>query len=174
MDLQGISSAVNTKLTDDDRLGVRRSKTLNTSLEAGAKPRNTSIIKLPANSHVSPQDLNSAHVKGSTVPQHDRLVKQTQTWVAQTFFGTLMKQMHDSPFKSELFDGGRGGQAFGALYDQHLAERMAKGAGNKLVRAIVKKVEAATAYRKQKSGVGNANAATDAATETRNPIPETR
>ena len=54
MDLQGISSAVNTKLTDDDRLGVRRSKALNTSLKDAVKPRNTSIVKLPANTRVSP------------------------------------------------------------------------------------------------------------------------
>jgi Rod binding domain-containing protein len=81
--------------------------------------------------------------------QHDQLTKQAQIWVAQTFFGTLLKQMHDSPFKSDLFDGGRGGQAFSSLYDQRLAERMAKGAGSKLVRSIVKKSEAAAAYRRQ-------------------------
>src|SRR5438067_6292669 len=149
MDLQGISSAVNTKLTDDDRLGVRRSKALNTSLESSIKPRNTSIVKLPANSHVSPQDLNSAHAKGSTVPQHDRLIKQTQTWVAQTFFGTLMKQMRESPFKSDLLDGGRGGQAFGELYDQHLSERMSRGAGSHLVNSIVHRIEARAAAVKQ-------------------------
>ena len=81
--------------------------------------------------------------------QHDQLTKQAQIWVAQTFFGTLLKQMHDSPFKSDLLDGGRGGQAFSSLYDQRLAERMAKGAGSKLVRSIVKRTEAAAAYRRQ-------------------------
>src|SRR3982751_3186757 len=79
---------------------------------------------------------------------HDKLVHKTQVWVAQTFFGTLLKQMHESPFKSDLFNGGRGGEAFGSLYDQKLAERMASGVGNKLVHSIVRKLEAAKAYRK--------------------------
>ena len=74
--------------------------------------------------------------------QHDRLVGQAQKWVAQTFFGTLMKQMEESPFKSELFSGGRGGQAFSSLYHQQLTERMARGAGGKLVNTVVRRIEA--------------------------------
>ena len=69
--------------------------------------------------------------------------------MAQTFFGTLMKQMHESPFKSKLFDGGRGGQAFGQMYDQRLVEHMSRGTGNKLVNAIVRKIEAKNARRRQ-------------------------
>jgi Rod binding domain-containing protein len=70
------------------------------------------------------------------------LVKQARVWVSQTFFGTLLKQMHDSPFKSELFSGGRGGQAFSSLFDQHLTQRMAGGkSAEKLVNSIVKKIE---------------------------------
>src|SRR4051794_30654314 len=61
--------------------------------------------------------------------QHDRIKKQAEKWVSQTFFGTLLKQMDDSPFKSELFSGGRGGQAFSSLYHQQLADRVARGAG---------------------------------------------
>ena len=73
--------------------------------------------------------------------KHAQLEKYASNLVAQTFFGTLLKQMRDSPFKDELFSGGRGGQAFGSMYDQHLAERMARGAGQKLVRAIVRRFE---------------------------------
>jgi Rod binding domain-containing protein len=87
--------------------------------------------------------------------QHAQLVDQTQTWVAQTFFGTLLKQMRDSPFKSELFSGGQGGQAFGGLYDQQMAERMARGAGSKLVNSIVRRIEANAAYGKQQKSVEN-------------------
>ncbi len=72
------------------------------------------------------------------------LVKQARVWVAQTFFGTLLEQMHDSPFKSEIFSGGRGGQAFSSLFHQHLTERMAGGkSAEKLVNSIVKKIERA-------------------------------
>jgi hypothetical protein len=70
------------------------------------------------------------------------LVKQARVWVSQTFFGTLLKQMHDSPFRSELFSGGRGGQAFSSLFNQHLTERMAGGkSAESLVNSIVKKIE---------------------------------
>src|SRR5215210_6781596 len=36
---------------------------------------------------------------GAANSQHEKLVKQTRNWVAQTFFGTLLKQMENSPFK---------------------------------------------------------------------------
>ena len=73
--------------------------------------------------------------------RHDQLVKQTQRLVSQTFYGTMLKQMRDSPFKSKIFDGGRGGEAFSSLLDQHLADRMSRGAGGKLVNSIVRHIE---------------------------------
>src|SRR5256885_11897325 len=97
---------------------------------------------------LKPNDVDPAsrHLKaGLPQTQHDQLVKQTQKWVAQTFFGTLLKQMEDSPFKSEMFSGGRGGQAFSSLYHQQLAERMSRGAGGKLVNTIVRRIEAKAA-----------------------------
>ena len=78
--------------------------------------------------------------------RHEQIVKQTQTWVAQTFFGPMLKQMRDSPFKSDLFDGGRGGQAFAQMHDAMLAERMGRSAAKPLVDAIVRKIEAGRAY----------------------------
>ena len=93
--------------------------------------------------------------------QHQRLVGQTQKWVAQTFYGTLMKQMEQSPFKSDLFSGGRGGQAFSSLYHQQLADRMARGAGGKLVNTIVRRIEAKAAksgaHASQKAQNQNSN-----------------
>ena len=81
--------------------------------------------------------------KRATSPgeRHAQLTEQTQKWVAQTFYGQMLKQMRDSPFKSKLFDGGRGGEAFQEMADQHLAESMASGTGHKLVDAIVDKIE---------------------------------
>jgi Rod binding domain-containing protein len=90
---------------------------------------------------------SKVHAVGKT--EHEKLVKQTQTWVAQTFFGTLLKQMRNSPFKSDLMEGGKGGETFAALQDQHLAEHMTRGAGSKLVNSIVRRIEANAAYKKQ-------------------------
>jgi Rod binding domain-containing protein len=115
--------------------------------------------------------LRSASVAHGKLSAHDKLVKQTQTWVAQSFFGTMLKQMRESPFKSDMLDGGRGGQAFGALYDQHLAERMSRGVGHKLVNSIVRKIEAKNAYEKQKSAFGVRRSALG---KIASPIPESR
>lgn len=73
--------------------------------------------------------------------QHKQAILRAQQLMAQTFFGPMLKQMRQSPFKSELFSGGRGGEAFASLFDQELTERMSRGAGSKLVNAIVRKLE---------------------------------
>jgi Rod binding domain-containing protein len=49
--------------------------------------------------------------------------------------------MRNSSFKSDLFSGGRGGQSFAMIYDQHLADRMARGAGRRLAAGIVRHIE---------------------------------
>ena len=81
--------------------------------------------------------LEAAGTVASAV-QDERLRHEAQRLVSQVFFGTLLKQMRNSPFKSELWSGGRGGQAFEGMYDQHLADRMAKASGRKLVNSIVR------------------------------------
>ncbi len=87
--------------------------------------------------------------KGQPQDQHEALTQQAQKWVAQTFFGTLLKQMHEGPFKSHLLDGGRGGEAFQPLMDQQLVDRMSRASGKKLVRGIVRQIEGRQAYRNQ-------------------------
>src|SRR5437899_993984 len=88
--------------------------------------------------------LNNLAAGTSAVPQHAALTRQAEKWVSQTFFGTLLKQMHESPFKSQMFNGGHGGEAFQPLMDQHLADRMARRAsGKKLVGSIVQHIERA-------------------------------
>lgn len=76
--------------------------------------------------------------------RHKQLVRGAQQLVSQTFYGQMLKQMRDDPFKSDLFDGGRGGQMFSALLDQRLADRMARGVGDKLVNSIVRHIEGRT------------------------------
>jgi Rod binding domain-containing protein len=108
----------------------------------GSHSRSDAHAKSAAHARINLLGATAAHAKRSATSQHEKLVKQAKTLVAQTFFGTLMKQMRDSPFKSSLFDGGRGGEAFGAMYDQQLAEKMSSGAGKQLVNSIVNRLEA--------------------------------
>jgi Rod binding domain-containing protein len=88
-----------------------------------------------------------AHKKEKLDPK-DPLTQQAQKLVANTFYGTLMKQSRNDPFKSEMMDGGRGGEAFGEMLDQHLADHMSKGTGSKLVHSLVNKMHANSAYKK--------------------------
>lgn len=83
----------------------------------------------------------------NTQDPHDKVVETARKLVAQTFYGTMLKQMRNSPFKSELFEGGRGGQAFSPLLDQHLAEHMTRATDNHLVGAIARKLEGRAAYQ---------------------------
>ncbi len=85
-------------------------------------------------------DQGGAREAGSQ-SRRQRLTVEARRWVSQTFFGTLLEQVRNSPFKSDLLSGGRGGEAFGSMLDQHLADRMARGAGEKLVRSIVRRLE---------------------------------
>jgi Rod binding domain-containing protein len=83
-----------------------------------------------------------SNINASPAPdRRDALARQASIWVSQTFFGTMLKQMRNSPFRSELFSGGRGGQMFASLLDQRLSERMTRGAAQPLVRSIVKHLE---------------------------------
>ena len=85
-----------------------------------------------------------SRIPGQT--EDEKLTYMAERWVGQTFYGTLLQQMRNSPFKSSLFDGGRGGQAFSSMYDQELAQRMSRHAGGKLVDSIVRKIEGKKAY----------------------------
>lgn len=73
--------------------------------------------------------------------QQQELKEHARKLVSQTFFGTMLKQMRNSPFKSELFSGGRGGEVFNTLFDQQIADRMASGTNNRLVAAVVRRLE---------------------------------
>ena len=105
--------------------------------------------------------VDAAHlprgVTSKTLTPDDHLKQQAQKLVSQTFYGTLLKQMHNSPFKSEMFTGGRGEEAFRPMYDALLADRMARSSADKLVRPIVNglKKQATKAYEKQQKGGGD-------------------
>jgi Rod binding domain-containing protein len=107
----------------------------------------------PTHSHIHSHPTHSGgryvstHPKSSGDPHHDAVVKQAQKWVAQTFYGEMLRQMRNDPLKSKLMHG-TGGQAFEQMFDQKIAEKMSSGTGRKLVDSIVNKIEAQKAYGK--------------------------
>jgi Rod binding domain-containing protein len=93
------------------------------------------------NTETVPTSLARLHDGAGPGNRHQQLVRQTQKWVAQTFYGTMLKEMRKSPFKSKIFDGGRGGEVFQEMLDQKLADHMSRNAAPKLVDSIVQKIE---------------------------------
>jgi Rod binding domain-containing protein len=81
--------------------------------------------------------------------QHEQLTGVARKFVSHAFFGTVLKQMRESPFKSELFSGGRGGETFASMLDFHLADRMAKSSGRQLAGSIVRHIEGAQKETRQ-------------------------
>jgi Rod binding domain-containing protein len=97
------------------------------------------------------------HPGRGPLSQHDKLIQQTRKWVAMSFFEPMLKEMRDSPFHSDLMDGGSAGKAFASMYDERLSERMASDASDTLVNSIVRKIEGSKAYaqhaRKAQQGI---------------------
>ncbi len=82
--------------------------------------------------------IESTHIHPSVADQLRPVARQ---WVGQTFFGTMLKQARESSFAEDSpLSGGRGGQAFGSLLDQHLSEGAAGGAGDRLVESLVRRL----------------------------------
>jgi Rod binding domain-containing protein len=107
-----------------------------------AHPTATELLPLGESQY---QHISSRQPK----TENDKIHETARKWVAQTFYGAMLKQMRESPFKSEIFSGGRGGQAFSTMLDQHLADHMSRSAGSKLVNAIARKLEARAGYARQ-------------------------
>jgi Rod binding domain-containing protein len=98
-----------------------------------------------ANAQADLQPLTAKdYIPGAKAIKDDvdsQLRQQTEKWVGETFYGNLLKQMHDSPFKSALFDGGRGAEAFEPMLDQQISDHIAQSGSNKLVDSIVHGIE---------------------------------
>ena len=93
----------------------------------GLKPLTPADLGQPAEASALKPLTFADYVVGSKDVQktpHDQLVETTQKWVSQTFYGTILKQMHESPFRSEVFDGGRGGHVI-LTADSNLATHQA-------------------------------------------------
>ena len=102
------------------------------------------------------------HTIATEIPAslESKLTRQAEKLVGQTFYGTLLKQMHDSPFKSKMFSGGRGGEAFQTMMDQRLVDRMSRSAGKKLVRSVVKRIIGVEKMKAAETPIPNNGAST--------------
>lgn len=69
----------------------------------------------------------------------DRVREVAEQLVGQALFLPLLKQARENPFKSDLFHGGRGEEAFGSQMDQTLADRLAQRDSIGLVDAIARR-----------------------------------
>jgi Rod binding domain-containing protein len=112
---------------------------------------------MPTNHSVN-RNLIGVNPTGRGMTHHEKLVDQTRKWVATSFFEPMLKQMRESPFHSDLLDGGEGGKAFESMYDERLAERMATSATDTLVNSIVRKIEGGKAYAQHSSAGASKNA----------------
>ena len=61
--------------------------------------------------------------------------------VGRVFYGTLLKQMRESSFKTEIGHGGRGEEVFAAQLHELLAERMGELPNNNLADVLYKAYE---------------------------------
>jgi len=111
-----------------------------TAYSAGVQVRPSQTRRMAAISQVSGGAAGA--VAAGMAAQHAELAKHARRLVGQTFFGPMLRQMRNSPFKSELFSGGRGGDAFASLLDQHMVERMAARSGRGLAESIANRIEA--------------------------------
>ena len=129
----GLTYRLRTELRPEDRL--RGGRAVRTQL----RPADLDPRAVPVNA--------SLQGDAPAPSQHDLLVGHAQRWVAQAFFGTLLRQARSSPFATGPFAGGRGGQAFGTMLDQELADRMSRGAGRRLAESIVRSIEGRNAAK---------------------------
>src|SRR5271170_8183181 len=110
---------------------------------------NAAYLPIPTNPHVEAPKRINIHPGRGPLSQHDKLIVQTRKWVAMSFFEPMLQEMRNSPFRSDLLDGGSAGKAFESMYDERLSEKMASDASDTLVQSIVRKIEGGKAYARQ-------------------------
>lgn len=81
--------------------------------------------------------LSRAEGAGATADQRERQIREAaDEFVGMAFILPLMKMSRNDPFKSEMFHGGQGEEAFGAQLDQMRAKQVSPAISKPLVDAI--------------------------------------
>jgi len=74
------------------------------------------------------------------VAQEKQVRELVQKLLGQAFFGPIVKQMRNGPWKDKLMSGGRGGDAFQSMMDQRMVEQLGHSIGGPLVRAMTERM----------------------------------
>lgn len=103
------------------------------------------VNALTTSTHGPAKSINAAKTafadllsKASQPTQDDALRKQSEQLVNGLFMGTMLKQMRSSAFHDSTFSGGRAGEAYAGLFDQHLTAKAGGGMAGKLVDVMVR------------------------------------
>jgi Rod binding domain-containing protein len=91
----------------------------------------------PAASGRTPESFVDAldEARGAAA-QTDRLRHAAEQLVSTALYLPLLKQARQSAFRSDLFHGGFGEDAFGAQFDQQIADRLAERTSHGLADAV--------------------------------------
>ena len=88
---------------------------------------------------------NLSHIQppAATTSRADQLRPVVREWVGQSFFGPMLREARGSSLGPDdsPFGGGRGGEAFGQLFDQHMARHASSGLDGGIVEAVVRKLD---------------------------------
>ena len=80
-------------------------------------------------------------------PTYEQRVRGVaRQFVSQSFYMPLLRELRENPLQTEtskMLSGGRGGEAFGAMLDEHRAKHLAKSTDGPIVDALVKRMLAA-------------------------------
>lgn len=146
-------NAISTERPDLNTLLRPDAKTRVKAVEAVTAPRRPDgATRQPASfaEHFSKRlDPNDAATDRVDEPRAAKLREAVEQLISTAFFTPLMEQARDSVFKSELFHGGPGEDAFAKQLDQMYADRVVRQSRFGLVESIERKLLGNAAYEKQ-------------------------
>lgn len=126
------------------------SNNLPASLTGPADP----VQRYGANNRFEAMLRNTRQGEGSATGVDDRnqqLETAAEQLLAMAFYQPLLKQAREVPFKSDLFHGGFGEDAFGAQWDQAIAERLAKRDTSGLKQRLIEQMGGVSTVRQDQS-----------------------
>ena len=108
---------------------------------------------------MSLSNIDTSMTAGPVLKDLQRLKQTAGQVVGSVFFGTLLKEMRESPLKGKFGHGGRGEEVFGAQLHGVLAEKagtaLQKGIGQVLYEKLAHQQQLISAVRMQNASSGD-------------------